>query len=251
MLPREIRVLAERSMGSPMFLEELWRAHRAGAPLDALPDSVDSAVTAQIDHLSATDRQILRYAAVLGSTFTGRELIDLLQPELEGSEMGPSRAAPAGAGGVPQHRAVRPDPVPLGDRPRLRLRRAAVQAAEGAPRTGCQRPAGQDRGRQRGRAPLPPLLPRPALRAGLALRAGGRRPGQPEVRQRRSGHPLPTRSRRRSVGSPTSNRTRWRRPGRAWAMSASGPATTGVRHWPTDGHEDFWPRTRWPRPNCA
>ncbi len=91
MLPREIRVLAERSMGSPMFLEELWRAHRAGAPLDALPDSVDSAVTAQIDHLSATDRQVLRYAAVLGSTFTGRELIDLLQPELEGSESRPER----------------------------------------------------------------------------------------------------------------------------------------------------------------
>ena len=92
MLPREIRVLAERSMGSPMFLEELWRAHRAGAPLDALPDSVDSAVTAQIDHLSATDRQILRYAAVLGTTFTGRELIDLLQPELEGvAESRPER----------------------------------------------------------------------------------------------------------------------------------------------------------------
>ena len=85
MLPHEIRVLADRSMGNPMFLEELWRAHRAGAPIDALPDSVDSAVTAQIDHLSATDRQILRYAAVLGSTFTGGELIDLLRPEIEGS----------------------------------------------------------------------------------------------------------------------------------------------------------------------
>ena len=144
MLPREIRALAERSMGSPMFLEELWRAHRAGAPLDALPDSVDSAVTAQIDHLSATDRQVLRYAAVLGTTFTGRELIDLLQPELEGSESSPEPASP-GTRGVPQHRAVRADPVPLGDRARLRLRGTAVQTPQGAPRTGGQRPAGPDR----------------------------------------------------------------------------------------------------------
>jgi len=91
MLPHEIRVLADRSMGNPMFLEELWRAHRSGAPIDALPDSVDSAVTAQIDHLSPRDRQILRYAAVLGSTFTGRELIDLLEPESDGSPPPPDR----------------------------------------------------------------------------------------------------------------------------------------------------------------
>jgi tetratricopeptide (TPR) repeat protein len=81
MLPHEIRVLAERSMGNPMFLEELWRAHREGAPVDALPDSVDSAVTAQIDRLSPRNRQVLRHAAVLGTTFTGRELTDLLEPE--------------------------------------------------------------------------------------------------------------------------------------------------------------------------
>ncbi len=83
MLPHEIRLLAERSMGNPMFLEELWRAHRSGAPVDALPDSVDSAVTAQIDHLSPRDRQALRYAAVLGTSFTEAELLELLGPETD------------------------------------------------------------------------------------------------------------------------------------------------------------------------
>ncbi len=93
MLPHEIRTLAERSMGNPMFLEELWRAHLTGAPLEALPDSVDSAVTAQIDHLSPRDRQVLRYAAVLGTTFTGQELIDLFEPEADGQLPAPEQAA--------------------------------------------------------------------------------------------------------------------------------------------------------------
>ena len=78
--PHELRLMAERSMGNPMFLEELWRAHLSGAPTTALPDSVDSAVTAQIDHLSPRDRQALRYAAVLGTTFTEAELLELLDP---------------------------------------------------------------------------------------------------------------------------------------------------------------------------
>jgi class 3 adenylate cyclase/tetratricopeptide (TPR) repeat protein len=86
MLPHEIRLLAERSMGNPMFLEELWRAHRSGAPTESLPDSVDSAVTAQIDHLSPRDRQALRYAAVLGTTFTEAELVELLGTEGHGDD---------------------------------------------------------------------------------------------------------------------------------------------------------------------
>jgi class 3 adenylate cyclase/tetratricopeptide (TPR) repeat protein len=88
LLPHEVRLLAERSMGNPMFLEELWRARRAGAAIDGLPDTVDSAVTAQIDRLPPLDRQTLRYAAVLGTTFTERDLTDLLRGEPGGSEPG-------------------------------------------------------------------------------------------------------------------------------------------------------------------
>ena len=83
LLPRDLRLLAERCMGNPLILEELWRAHRDGAPLDALPDSVDAAVTAQIDALEARHRHVLRCAAVLGDAFTRAELADLLDPELD------------------------------------------------------------------------------------------------------------------------------------------------------------------------
>jgi len=86
LLPHDVRLLAERSMGNPMFLEELWRARRGGAAIDGLPDSVDSAVTAQIDRLPPLDRQTLRYAAVLGTTFTERDLTDLLRGESIGTD---------------------------------------------------------------------------------------------------------------------------------------------------------------------
>ena len=85
LLPYEIRALAERSTGNPLFLEELWRARVAGASMDALPDSIDTAVTAQIDRLPPAIRQTLRCASVLGSTFRRRDLGDLLMPETEDS----------------------------------------------------------------------------------------------------------------------------------------------------------------------
>jgi class 3 adenylate cyclase/tetratricopeptide (TPR) repeat protein len=82
LLPYEIRALAERSGGNPLFLEELWRARVGGASMDSLPDSVDTAVTAQIDRLPPSVRQTLRCAAVLGTTFLQRELTDLLRPDV-------------------------------------------------------------------------------------------------------------------------------------------------------------------------
>jgi class 3 adenylate cyclase/tetratricopeptide (TPR) repeat protein len=90
LLPYEIRLLADRSGGNPLFLEELWRAHREGASADALPDSVEAAVGAQIDRLAPQDRQLLRCAAVLGSTFVERDLHEVLA--LEGQ---PTATAPA------------------------------------------------------------------------------------------------------------------------------------------------------------
>jgi class 3 adenylate cyclase/tetratricopeptide (TPR) repeat protein len=83
LLPYEIRALAERSTGNPLFLEELWRARVAGSSMEALPDSIDTAVTAQIDRLPPNGRQTLRCAAVLGTTFFQRDLADLLRPETE------------------------------------------------------------------------------------------------------------------------------------------------------------------------
>jgi class 3 adenylate cyclase/tetratricopeptide (TPR) repeat protein len=93
LLPYEVRALAERSTGNPLFLEELWRARVGGASMDALPDSIDTAVTAQIDRLPPADRQTLRCAAVLGTTFLQRDLVDLLRPETDTSDDPPSDGA--------------------------------------------------------------------------------------------------------------------------------------------------------------
>ena len=101
LLPYEVRALAERSTGNPLFLEELWRARVGGASMDALPDSIDTAVTAQIDRLPPGDRQTLRCAAVLGTTFLHRDLLDLLRPEADASDdesVGWGRPADSSAG---------------------------------------------------------------------------------------------------------------------------------------------------------
>jgi len=66
----EIEAIAERSGGNPLFLQELVAsAHRE---VEAeLPESVEAVVTTRIDKLAPADRTLLRYAAVMGSTFSG------------------------------------------------------------------------------------------------------------------------------------------------------------------------------------
>lgn len=67
--PHEVEELARRSGGSPLFLVELLNAARSLGSIDALPDSVEAVVTADIDQLSPSDRVVLRYASVLGVSF--------------------------------------------------------------------------------------------------------------------------------------------------------------------------------------
>jgi len=74
----EARMLAERSMGNPLFLTELLRAHLDGAAPDGLPDTVDGAVTAEIDRLAPRQRLVLRSAAVFGTSFLMEDLEVLL-----------------------------------------------------------------------------------------------------------------------------------------------------------------------------
>ncbi len=80
LLPRAIEALAERSGGNPLFLQELVRVSRDGG-VDALPDSIESVVTAEIDRLSPADRTVLRTAAVLGAVFDEDLLAQLLDEE--------------------------------------------------------------------------------------------------------------------------------------------------------------------------
>ena len=69
LLPHERDAFVARAGGNPMFVAELLRARTESNPDDPLPESLEAVVAAQIDRLPPTDRRLLRYASVLGTTF--------------------------------------------------------------------------------------------------------------------------------------------------------------------------------------
>src|SRR4051795_1455218 len=81
--PHELDVVADRSGGNPLFLRELLQAARAAGGVGDLPSSVDGIVTAQIDRLPPSDLRLLRYASVLGASFTDDLVSDLLGADNE------------------------------------------------------------------------------------------------------------------------------------------------------------------------
>ena len=64
--PQRLAELAQRAGGNPLFVRELVAQLQRGADPDALPRSVEGAITMRIDRLSSADRHTLRSAAVLG-----------------------------------------------------------------------------------------------------------------------------------------------------------------------------------------
>jgi predicted ATPase/class 3 adenylate cyclase len=66
----ELVAMAERSGGNPLFLNELVASAHSETGAE-LPESVEAVVTTRIDRLAPADRTLLRYAAVMGSTFSG------------------------------------------------------------------------------------------------------------------------------------------------------------------------------------
>lgn len=64
--PQRLADLAQRAGGNPLFVRELVAQLQHGADPDALPRSVEGAITLRIDRLSSADRLTLRSAAVLG-----------------------------------------------------------------------------------------------------------------------------------------------------------------------------------------
>ena len=58
-----------------------WRPARATG-VDSLPDSVDAVISAQVDLLPPTHQLLLRYAAVLGRSFSPAELRAVAEPDL-------------------------------------------------------------------------------------------------------------------------------------------------------------------------
>jgi len=76
-----LAAVRERSGGNPLFVRELVSAARAAGTADALPESVETLITARIDTLMPEDRFVLRYASVLGARFQLGLLAEVLADE--------------------------------------------------------------------------------------------------------------------------------------------------------------------------
>ncbi|MFT3772956.1 MAG: AAA family ATPase [Minicystis sp.] len=73
----DVAQMVERSGGNPFLLEELIRAHAAGAGA-ALPDTVVAMVQARLDRLDPEARRVLRAASVFGMRVWGSGVAALL-----------------------------------------------------------------------------------------------------------------------------------------------------------------------------
>ncbi len=67
--PHVVEEIAHRSAGSPLFLFALVEHARQSRSVVTLPDSVEALIAADIDRLAPQDRDLLRYASVLGTSF--------------------------------------------------------------------------------------------------------------------------------------------------------------------------------------
>jgi len=72
-----LAAVADRAGGNPLFVLELMQAVRDGVAAEDLPESVERIVAERLDRLGASDRTLLRYAAVVGARFD-TELLDLV-----------------------------------------------------------------------------------------------------------------------------------------------------------------------------
>jgi class 3 adenylate cyclase/tetratricopeptide (TPR) repeat protein len=73
----ELAAIFDRGAGNPLFLQEL--ASPEGEGEEQMPDTVESLVATRIDRLAPGDRALLRWASVLGSSFSGSLIADVLE----------------------------------------------------------------------------------------------------------------------------------------------------------------------------
>jgi class 3 adenylate cyclase/tetratricopeptide (TPR) repeat protein len=74
----ELTAIAERGAGNPLFLRELALPEDAADEAEQLPESVEALMTTRIDRLAPGDRALLRWASVLGTSFSGAVIADVL-----------------------------------------------------------------------------------------------------------------------------------------------------------------------------
>jgi class 3 adenylate cyclase/tetratricopeptide (TPR) repeat protein len=75
----ELAAITERAAGNPLFLQELASPEDAVDEGEQLPETVEALVTTRIDRLAPGDRALLRWASVLGTTFSGVVIADVLE----------------------------------------------------------------------------------------------------------------------------------------------------------------------------
>ncbi|HKD94311.1 MAG TPA: adenylate/guanylate cyclase domain-containing protein, partial [Gaiellaceae bacterium] len=80
--PEELAAITERAGGNPLFVQELVAATRDSEQgLEALPESVEGVVTSRIDNLAPGDRALLRWASVLGASFSSELVARVLEDD--------------------------------------------------------------------------------------------------------------------------------------------------------------------------
>ncbi len=75
--PHEIDLVTERAAGSPLFVGELIAAAQELGSLEAVPESLQGTLAAQVDALDPLSKRVLSYASVLGRSFR-RSVVDVL-----------------------------------------------------------------------------------------------------------------------------------------------------------------------------
>jgi class 3 adenylate cyclase/tetratricopeptide (TPR) repeat protein len=74
----DLRAIADRGAGNPLFLQELASGEERPEGAEELPETVEALVTARIDRLAPGDRALLRWASVLGTAFSGSLIAEVL-----------------------------------------------------------------------------------------------------------------------------------------------------------------------------
>ncbi len=144
----ELEIVVRRAGGNPLFAEEILRAAREVGSVEAVPDSLEAAVAAQIDGLPPESRRVLRHASVLGRSFSRQLLAELLESaglafDLESSSSLEGFLEPDGAERLRFRNGLARDATYEGLAFRLR-RRLHVAAAEALERTSVDPAANAD-----------------------------------------------------------------------------------------------------------
>jgi class 3 adenylate cyclase/tetratricopeptide (TPR) repeat protein len=79
--PHELDIVVARAAGSPMFVGELIAAAQELGSLDAVPESLQGTLAAQVDALDPLSKRMLSYASVLGRSFRRTIVDELLRRE--------------------------------------------------------------------------------------------------------------------------------------------------------------------------